>query len=182
MVDIFRFCDSNSQLDSLNFQNQNYFSLVFFETNGRYQLNEENKTAVAGEILFLNNTVRQSLYHLEGLGWFLASESNILVQALTAQPTRDVRETLSGNNLLLHPILNSQQEKIYHFCIPIEKQFKWIMRLNWLEEELNRNYCFSNSAILEHRFSNQFFILQDETFNLKTTVSALTSQPNVKKF
>ncbi len=35
---------------------------------------------------------------------------------------------------------------------------------------------------LEHRFSNQFFILQDETFNLKTTVSALTSQPNVKKF
>ena len=36
--------------------------------------------------------------------------------------------------------------------------------------------------LLEHRFSNQFFILQDETFNLKTTVSALTSQPNVKKF
>ncbi len=35
---------------------------------------------------------------------------------------------------------------------------------------------------LEHRFSNQFFILQDEIFNLKTTVSALTSQPNVKKF
>ncbi len=38
------------------------------------------------------------------------------------------------------------------------------------------------SDFLEHRFSNQFFILQDETFNLKTTVSALTSQPNVKKF
>ncbi len=39
-----------------------------------------------------------------------------------------------------------------------------------------------NILMLEHRFSNQFFILQDETFNLKTTVSALTSQPNVKKF
>ena len=40
----------------------------------------------------------------------------------------------------------------------------------------------SGDLRLEHRFSNQFFILQDETFNLKTTVSALTSQPNVKKF
>ena len=36
--------------------------------------------------------------------------------------------------------------------------------------------------MLEHRFSNQFFILQDETFNPKTMVSALTSYPNVKKF
>ena len=35
---------------------------------------------------------------------------------------------------------------------------------------------------LEHRFSNQFFILQDETFNPKTRVSALTFYPNIKKF
>ena len=35
---------------------------------------------------------------------------------------------------------------------------------------------------LEHRFSNQFFRLQDETFNPQIRVSALTSYPNVKKF
>ncbi len=53
-----------------------------------------------------------------------------------------------------------------------------------IAQMMKANYlALSDSlSVLEHRFSNQFFILQDETFNLKTTVSALTSQPNVKKF
>lgn len=146
MVDIFRFSDSNSQFNPLNFQNQNCFSLVLFETDSKYKSNGKTKTAVAGEILFLNNTNPQSVEYIEGLGWFLSSKKNMLVQALMAQPTHDVRETLSGHSLLLHPILNSQQERIYHFYIPVEKQFKWILRLNWLEEELNKSHDFSNSA------------------------------------
>lgn len=142
MVNILRFKDLNSQLNSLNLQDENCFNLVFFETKGWYRYKREKKSATAGELLFLNPRNRESIKEIKGLGWFIAFKNSMLM----AEPSLGAQVSQSSNSLLFQPILNCQESKIHRFYIPLEKQFKWIIRLNWLEEELNKSHDFSNSA------------------------------------
>ncbi len=163
------------------------------------------QTPPTGELFQLDNQASQRIVQLE----FELNQTRENLQAVieeletTNEEQQATNEELVASNEELQSTneeLHSVNEELHTVNTEYQSKIQQLVELNndvdnllqstdigvvFLDMQLQiRKFtsAATKAISLEHRFSNQFFILQDETFNLKTTVSALTSQPNVKKF